>query len=84
MRLSELLCRCLGSQTIFSLLTAQNLQHMVTICLFNLSNSESKLITEQERHFRDISIAFLGTLITIAEAFQGNLLVSESISGISN
>ena len=63
-KLAELLHRCICSQTIFSLLTSQNLLHMAAICLFTLYHIDptgsEKTLTTDERHYRDVTIGFLG------------------------
>ena len=63
-KLGELLYRCLNSQTIFSLLTVQNMRHMVAISLFTLGHLDEtgadKSITPEEQHFRDVTAGFVG------------------------
>lgn len=66
-KISELLCRCVSSHTIFSLLTAQNMYHMVVISIFTLSHIDDTggddSITEDERHFRDVVVTFIAGIL---------------------
>ncbi|XP_067940118.1 nonsense-mediated mRNA decay factor SMG7-like [Watersipora subatra] len=68
-KLVELLHKCLSSQTIFSLLSAQNMTHMVAISLFTLSHIDSsgseKALTDDEVHFRDVTVSFLAGFLEV-------------------